>query len=61
MNEQHDQLIEAWFAEDELMTEETAQATLLAWALPIVRRVSTTAATAMIESSAPAERLKPAA
>jgi hypothetical protein len=54
-------IIEARFAEDELMTEATAQAALLAWALPIIRRVSTSAATAMVESTAPADRLKPAA
>ena len=61
MSDQHEQLIEVRFADDEPMAEQDAQAALLAWMLPIVRRASTSPATAMVESTSPAERLKPAA
>ncbi len=45
-------LIEFRFTDTEPVTEEVAQAALLAWMLPIIRRVATT--TSVLESTAEA-------
>jgi hypothetical protein len=52
-------LIEFRFVEHEPITEDDAQSALLAWMLPIIRRVATT--TTMVESPSSAERSNQAA